>query len=93
MAPCDEQCRRWLVAGRVQGVGFRASVRARAVALNLVGFARNRRDGAVDVVACGEMADLERLGDYLREGPKHARVDEVAVEEAAGEGFRVFDVC
>ena len=69
--------RRWIVRGRVQGVGFRWAVRRRAEALGLVGFARNLADGAVEVVARGEPRALDELEHYLAAGPRLASVDTV----------------
>ncbi|KAB2337914.1 acylphosphatase [Actinomadura rudentiformis] len=54
--------------GRVQGVGFRWWVRARALELGLVGSATNLRDGRVEVVAEGPRSSCERLLELLR-GP------------------------
>jgi acylphosphatase len=45
----------------VQGVFYRASTRARAESLGLVGYARNLRDGSVEVLVCGEDAAVEAL--------------------------------
>lgn len=82
---------RFFVAGKVQGVWFRASTREQALALGLRGYARNLGDGRVEVLAVGEDAALERLALWLRHGPPMARVDEVlrevAHENAPGEGF------
>jgi len=50
--------RRCLVAGRVQGVFYRASTRARAEALGVTGHARNLPDGRVEVLACGTAVGL-----------------------------------
>ncbi len=69
--------RRWIVRGRVQGVGFRWSVRRRAEALGLVGFARNRADGGVEVVARGDPHVLDELERYLTTGPRLASVEAV----------------
>ena len=66
--------RRWIVRGRVQGVGFRWSVRRRAESLGLVGFARNLTDGGVEVVARGEPQVLDELERYLAQGPRLAAV-------------------
>ena len=55
------------VRGRVQGVGFRWWVRARALQLGLAGHARNTSDGRVEVVAEGPILSLERLIGLLRE--------------------------
>jgi acylphosphatase len=57
------------VRGRVQGVGFRWWVRARALELGLVGHARNTDDGRVEVVAEGDPETLQRLLDLLAEQP------------------------
>ena len=71
--------RRWIVRGRVQGVGFRWSVRRRAEILGLAGFARNLADGAVEVVARGEPHVLDELARYLSTGPKLALVETVEI--------------
>ncbi len=69
------------VRGRVQGVGFRDFVWRRARFLGLRGYVRNLPDGrSVEVVAEGEREALEQLLEYLREGPRAARVDEVEVQ-------------
>lgn len=57
------------VRGRVQGVGFRWWVRARALELGLVGHASNLADGRVEVVAEGPRVTCERLLTLLAEGP------------------------
>jgi len=72
-------CIHCIVSGRVQGVFFRASAQAEAGRLGLTGWARNLRDGRVEVVACGEQAALDAFRDWLRDGPEHARVDDLSV--------------
>jgi acylphosphatase len=68
-------CRRFTVTGRVQGVFFRDSTRRQAEALGLTGHAKNRPDGSVEVVACGaDDESLDRLGEWLRQGPPMATV-------------------
>ncbi|MGH9259436.1 MAG: acylphosphatase [Acidimicrobiales bacterium] len=67
--------RRWIVRGRVQGVGFRWFVWREAERLGLAGWAHNRPDGAVEVVAQGPEAALENLDRALARGPEAARVD------------------
>ncbi len=62
------------ITGRVQGVGFRASTARRARALGLQGSASNCADGSVEVVAAGNRAALERLGEWLQHGPPSAVV-------------------
>lgn len=73
-------CRRCLVSGRVQGVGYRASAASRARALGLTGHARNLADGRVDVLACGEPEAVESFVAWLWKGPMLADVKDVQVE-------------
>ena len=84
---------RAVVRGRVQGVFFRAFVRRWAYQLKLSGYVRNLPDGAVEVVVEGERPDLEKLLEYLKEGPPASQVAEVAEEwgEVGGQfnGFAV----
>ncbi|AHE97385.1 acylphosphatase [Thioalkalivibrio paradoxus] len=68
------------VTGRVQGVFFRASTQRRAVELGLVGYARNRSDGSVEVLAVGAPAAVAQLRTWLAEGPPAARVSAVDCE-------------
>lgn len=71
------ECRHFRITGRVQGVFFRDSTRQVAQNLKLTGYARNVPDGSVEVLACGQVEALERLGEWLRSGPPSARVDNV----------------
>jgi acylphosphatase len=76
-------CRRCVVSGRVQGVFYRATTRSRAQELGVTGWARNRPDGRVEVLACGDSRAVETLCDWLWQGPGAARVDRVECEPAA----------
>lgn len=80
------------LSGRVQGVGMRAWVQARALALGLRGYARNEPDGTVEVVAEGPREQIERLAADLRR-PARGRIDDLAVAWAPATGeFRDFRV-
>lgn len=69
---------RAIIAGRVQGVGFREFVRAEGAARGLTGYVSNAVDGAsVEVVAEGDEAALSDLVEALHRGPRFARVDNV----------------
>ena len=69
------------VYGSVQGVGFRYSTQREALRLGVTGYARNLDDGGVEVLACGEMAAVAALIDWLKAGgPRSARVDRVLTE-------------
>ena len=83
---------RYIVRGRVQGVGYRYFVMREAAALGVSGFARNLPDGTVEVVA--EAADdvLAQFEDRLREGPSFASVsalDRSAVTARGDQGFHI----
>ena len=85
-------CRHFLVHGRVQGVFYRASARETASRLGLSGWVRNRSDGSVELVACGESDRLRELEQWLHDGPRHARVDTVQVSEIEPQEFDGFAV-
>ena len=74
--------RRYVVTGRVQGVGFRWFVENEASKLGISGWVRNREDGCVEVLATGSKTQLDSLYDILQRGPRAARVDGVQVIEA-----------
>jgi acylphosphatase len=83
---------RVFVAGRVQGVFFRASCAEEARSLGVSGWVRNAADGRVEAVFEGPEAAVETMIGWCRRGPAHAHVDAVDVEEGSptGEtGFRV----
>jgi acylphosphatase len=85
--------RRYLVTGRVQGVGFRWFVEREAQLIGVGGWVRNCDDGAVEVLASGTHAQLGSLYNRLREGPRAARIDQVEVDEAAPFGeYQTFQI-
>jgi acylphosphatase len=75
------EAKRWLVSGRVQGVGFRYFAQRRAEELGLTGWARNLDDGRVEVYAVGPVERLSDLAAALHMGPRMAEVR--GVEEMA----------
>jgi len=80
------------VAGRVQGVFFRASTQQQARRLGVQGLARNLPDGRVEVLACGTPQAVKALCDWLHAGPPQAEVSAVdctEVEGPAPDGFHV----
>ena len=79
----DRICVRCMVAGRVQGVFYRASARHQAQALGLTGYAQNLHDGRVEVLACGDPESVEQFKSWLLRGPSGARVSGVACEVVA----------
>jgi acylphosphatase len=76
------QARRFLVRGRVQGVGFRWFVEREAHMLGIAGWVRNNPDSSVEVLAMGTRDQLSGLRSRLQQGPRAARVDGVEEFEA-----------
>lgn len=73
--------KRFLISGRVQGVYYRASARAKSQELGICGHARNLPDGSVEVLAVGRPHAIEALEKWLWQGPPAAQVVSVAIEE------------
>src|SRR5881392_4348090 len=76
------EAKRYVVRGRVQGVGFRCFVEREAHILGISGWVRNNSDGSVEVLAQGTREQLLGLRSRLRQGPRAARVDDVEEFEA-----------
>jgi acylphosphatase len=85
--------RRYIVRGRVQGVGFRWFVEREARTLGLTGWVRNNEDSTVELLAAGDAEKLASLKARLEEGPRASRVDAVDEFEAtsadAGNSFQI----
>jgi acylphosphatase len=73
--------RRYLISGRVQGVGFRSFTEHAARDLGVTGWARNLDDGRVEVHANGTGRQLDDLESRLRQGPAWADVRGFEVQE------------
>ncbi|MCB0909174.1 MAG: acylphosphatase [Nocardioidaceae bacterium] len=79
-----------VVHGHVQGVWFRGACQAEAQRLNVVGWVANEFDGTVRAHVQGTPTAVESLLDWMRVGPRHARVDRVDVGIATPEKHRGF---
>lgn len=80
------------IEGRVQGVGFRMFVNREAIALGIDGYVRNRRDGGVEAVLSGTVANIESLLDACRRGPRGSVVQMFKVldeTDSVAEGFSI----
>lgn len=90
MAEPDVRLTAW-VHGRVQGVGMRWWIRSRALELGLTGFASNRPDGRVHVLAQGPPRACRQLLDLLHSGASPGQVTDVFADwsepDDALEGF------
>jgi acylphosphatase len=78
--------RRYLVSGRVQGVGFRYFIQSAAARENLHGWVRNLPDGRVSAAAEGEADAMERFESAMRRGPPGARVEQLEIEHTVPGG-------
>jgi len=73
--------RRFVLSGRVQGVGFRYFTLDAARREGLHGYVTNRDDGSVEAVAEGESESLDRFERAIRQGPSRSRVERVMVDD------------
>jgi acylphosphatase len=78
------------IAGKVQGVFFRASTKEQADALGIKGTVQNERDGSVLVEAEGNDASIDQFIEWCRRGPRMANVISCDVAEASPKNFKDF---
>ena len=91
--PTPIGARRFIVRGRVQGVGFRWFVEREAHLLGIAGWVRNKPDSSVEVLAMGTREQLAGLRSRLQQGPRAARVDHVEELDARPvEGLNTFRI-
>ena len=85
--------RRFVITGRVQGVGFRYFTQDVARREGVAGWVRNLPDGAVEALVEGEAEAVTRVERALRSGPRGARVDNVYVDDREPGGtYREFSI-
>lgn len=80
------------VQGSVQGVFFRASAQAKARELGVKGIVRNERDGGVYLEAEGTREAVNEFIDWCSQGPPHAVVSAVDVQEGVMKNYVAFDI-
>lgn len=81
------------IAGKVQGVFFRASTREQARAHGLAGWVKNMPDGTVNAVLEGPAEDVEEVVEWAHDGPEAAQVDDVDVQWSEPQGdLQTFEV-
>jgi len=85
--------RRFVVSGRVQGVGFRYFTQDVARREGVTGWVRNLPDGRVEARVEGEAEAVTRVERAIRAGPRGARVDAVSVDiEDVSGAYQTFSV-
>lgn len=87
-----QKCRHYFVAGKVQGVWYRAHTLKQAQALGITGWVRNLADGRVEVLACGTDGQLDQLQEWLWQGPERAQVSAVTVTVADYQEYPGFEI-
>jgi acylphosphatase len=84
--------RRVIISGHVQGVFFRDRARREAHRRGVAGWVRNCPDGTVEALFEGDEAAVEELVRWSRQGPRHATVYDVRVEDAEPAGLDGFTI-
>ena len=82
--------RRYVLKGRVQGVGFRHFVYQAADNLGIRGWVRNLEDGTVEVHAQGGSETMTRFVAEIRSGPSFARVEDIQEDDVETEDYEEF---
>lgn len=90
--PAPPRAIRAVVAGAVQGIGFREATRRRAQQAGVLGWVRNMDDGTVAVHAEGSPTAIAAVIDFLGTGPPAAVVEEVTVKDVGVEGHEQFAI-
>jgi acylphosphatase len=80
------------IDGRVQGVGFRYWTEEVAAELGVSGWVRNRRDGSVEALLCGDADAVAEMLQRCRDGPPSARVTAVRILQEGGDPPDAFEV-
>ena len=80
-----------IIHGRVQGVGYRAWAGSTARKLGLKGWVRNRRDGTVEAVFCGDAPAVTLMRQECEHGPRSAKVTRIDESQWNDEIFSSFE--
>lgn len=89
--PKRKTAKRYLIKGRVQGVGFRYFAERCATELSICGYVKNRWDGSVEVYAVGDESDLEEFRRQLAAGPRSSHVTSIdESDEPVDQRYRRF---
>ena len=87
----ERETRRLCIRGRVQGVGFRESMRREAERLGVTGWVANRLDGSVEAIVQGAPDRVDAITLWARRGPEEAHVTQIISSEASGD-FAAFEM-
>ena len=81
-----------LITGKVQGVGYRYSVKLKAESMAIRGYVRNQLDGSVFVTVQGENTAVENFVKWCYKGPSAAFVSGVEIIPGSIEDFSEFKI-
>jgi acylphosphatase len=84
--------KRYVIRGRVQGVGYRYFAQHAATELEVTGYTRNLDDGRVEVYAVGTPLQLSELAGRLWKGPRMADVRGVEESDAGVQQYDSFQI-
>ena len=85
-------CYKAHISGKVQGVYFRASSQQIAIDHSLSGYARNLDDGSVEVLMCGEELAIDKMLDWLAQGPSKAEVENIESKQVPWQQHNFFSI-
>ena len=89
----SNQCIRLFVTGRVQGVFFRQSLKAKCIQNNIFGWVKNLPDGRVECVLEGTGDNVSKLVKWSHVGPANSIVENIEIhDEEFNNEFSKFDV-
>ncbi|PLR96091.1 acylphosphatase [Bacillus sp. T33-2] len=71
-----------VVSGRVQGVGYRYFTQMKAIQHGITGWVKNLPDGAVEMLAAGDKAEMNLFLEDIRRGNPFSTVDKVDIHDA-----------
>lgn len=83
---------RLYIEGTVQGVFYREFIKENAEKNNVKGFVRNLEDGRVEVFIEGDNADVDKMIEICRQGPKHSQIRNVEIKEEKFQGLKEFKI-
>ena len=86
------KCEKFTVSGVVQGVGFRYQTSHQGLKLGTTGYAKNLCNGEVEVIVCGTSEQIEKMAEWLKEGPRTATVSHLVRESVAYKPFKGFKI-
>ena len=81
-----------VIIGKVQGVGYRYSLKLKAESLGITGYVMNQDDGSVFVTAQGEATAVENFVKWCYRGPPTALVRGIKKESGTLESFHGFSI-